>query len=75
MWKVEKFWELSAMSRSNSISLEQKGVWDLIDGTKPPFAENATAVTIRNWDKKIAIAYNIIKLDIGLELYANIIRE
>ena len=55
--------------------MEQKGIWDFIYGTKLLFVENAAAVTIRNWDKKIAIAYNIIKLDIGLELYTNIIGE
>lgn len=38
-------------------SLEEKGVWDLVDGIRPPLAENAAVVTIRNRDKEIALAY------------------
>ena len=56
-------------------SLEEKGVWDLVDRTRPPLAENAAVVTIRNRDKEIALACSIIKHGIGSELYANVIGE
>ena len=56
-------------------SLEEKGVWDLVDGTRPLLAENAAGVTIRTRDKEIAIACNIIKQGVGSELYANVIGE
>ena len=57
------------------ISLEKKGVWDLVDGTRLPLTENAAAVTIRIWDKEIAIVCNIIKQGVGSELYEKVIEE
>lgn len=52
--------------------LEEKEVWDVVDGTRP---EPTTAAQTRKKDKDNAIASKIIKQGVNSDLYTNIIGE
>ena len=52
--------------------LEEKEVWDVVDGTRP---EPTTATQTKKKDKDNAIASKIIKQGVNSDLYTNIIGE
>lgn len=53
--------------------MEAKGVWSLVDGSKPPLAQNATAKAIEDRAKLTAKALKIIQKGVHPDLYPNII--
>lgn len=68
--KGYKNWLL--LSDITQLTVEVKGVWDLINRSKPPFVVNVTAKAIEGRTKLIAKTLKIIKNGIYSNLYPNI---
>ena len=71
--KLKSFENWSRWSDSTWLTLEAKGVWSLVDGSKPPLPQNATAKAIKDRAKLTAKALKIIKKGVHPDLYPNII--
>ena len=71
--KLKGFENWPRWSDITRLTLEAKGVWNLVDGSKPPLPPNATAKTFEDQAKSTAKALRIIKKGVHPDLHPNII--